>query len=130
VLGFRDLSLLALKETPIVKTKVFVESHDIIPGMCLLTSDRQQHTSLVLTLNYVLFIIRYLPVHFPGLKSHKTVLSWSLSPRHGASSGCGWRNGLQLRRVAENTLNKQSRTADKGWSSSLAVGIGANKSSP
>jgi hypothetical protein len=43
-----------------------------------------------------------------------TVLSGSLSPRHGASSGCGWRNDLQLWKVAANTLNKQSRTADKG----------------
>jgi hypothetical protein len=31
-------------------------------------------------------------------------------------------------RVAENTLNKQSRTADKGWSSSLGVGHGADNS--
>jgi hypothetical protein len=29
-------------------------------------------------------------------------------------------------RAAANTLNKQSRTADEGWSSSLAVGRGAN----
>jgi hypothetical protein len=32
--------------------------------------------------------------------------------------------------VATNILNKQSRTADKGWSSSLGVGRGANNSSP
>jgi hypothetical protein len=32
--------------------------------------------------------------------------------------------------VAANTLNKQSRTADKGLSSSLGVGRGANNSSP
>ena len=32
-------------------------------------------------------------------------------------------------RVAVNILNKQSRTADKGWSSSLGVGLGANNSS-
>jgi hypothetical protein len=50
------------------------------------------------------------------------VLSGSLSPRHGATSRCGWRNGLQLWRVAANTLNKQSRTADKGWSSSCGGG--------
>jgi hypothetical protein len=37
---------------------------------------------------------------------------------------------LQIWRVAANTLNKQSRTADKGWSSSLGVGHGANKPSP
>jgi hypothetical protein len=33
-------------------------------------------------------------------------------------------------RVAANLLNTQSRTADKGWSSSLGVGWGANNSSP
>jgi hypothetical protein len=39
-------------------------------------------------------------------------------------------NTLQVWRVAANILNKQSRTADKGWSSSLGVGRGANNSSP
>jgi hypothetical protein len=29
-------------------------------------------------------------------------------------SGCKWRDSLQLRRVAVNTLNKQQRTNDKG----------------
>jgi hypothetical protein len=56
--------------------------------------------------------------------------SWSLSSWHGASSGCGWRNGLQLWRVAANILNKQSRTADREWSSSLGLGRGANNSPP
>jgi hypothetical protein len=37
-------------------------------------------------------------------------------------------DGLQIWRVAANILNKQSRTADKGWSSSLGVGRGANNS--
>ena len=31
-------------------------------------------------------------------------------------------------RVVVNKLNKQLRTADKGWSSSLGVGPGANNS--
>jgi hypothetical protein len=35
-------------------------------------------------------------------------------------------DGLQIWRVAENILNKQSRTAVKGWSSSLEVGRGAS----
>jgi hypothetical protein len=35
-------------------------------------------------------------------------------------------DGLQIWRVAANMLNKQSRTADKGWSSSLEVGRGAD----
>jgi hypothetical protein len=50
----------------------------------------------------------------------------SLSPQHGASSGCGWRNGLQLWRVAANILNKQPRKHDNGWFYSLGVGHGAN----
>jgi hypothetical protein len=45
-----------------------------------------------------------------------------LSLRHGASSGCGWTNGLQMWSVAANILNKQTRTADKVWSFSLGVG--------
>jgi hypothetical protein len=32
--------------------------------------------------------------------------------------------------VAANILNKQSQTADKGWSSSLGVGHGANNPLP
>jgi hypothetical protein len=35
-------------------------------------------------------------------------------------------DGLQIWRVAANILNKQSRTADRGWPSSLGVGRGAN----
>jgi hypothetical protein len=30
----------------------------------------------------------------------------SLSPQHGVSSGCGWRNGLQLWKVAANILER------------------------
>jgi hypothetical protein len=54
----------------------------------------------------------------------------SLSPQHGASSGSGWRNGLQLCRVDGNILNKQPRTNERGWSSSLGVGSGADKPLP
>jgi hypothetical protein len=36
--------------------------------------------------------------------------------------------GLQIWRVAANILNKESRTADKVWSSRLGVGLGANNS--
>ena len=49
----------------------------------------------------------------------------SLSTRRSSSSGCGWRNGLQTWRVAANIFNKQSRSANKGCSSSLGVGWGA-----
>jgi hypothetical protein len=50
------------------------------------------------------------------------MISGSLSSRHGASSGCGWRNGPLIWRAAANIMNKQSRSADKGWSSSLGLG--------
>jgi hypothetical protein len=47
----------------------------------------------------------------------------------GVSSVCGWRNGLQLWRLTANILNKQPRADNKGWSSSLGVGRGANNPS-
>jgi hypothetical protein len=37
---------------------------------------------------------------------------------------------LWVRRVAANILNKKSRTADKGWSSRLGVGRGADNPLP
>jgi hypothetical protein len=46
------------------------------------------------------------------------------------SSGCRWREVLWVLRVAADILNKQSRTADKGWSSSLVVGHGDDNPSP
>jgi hypothetical protein len=39
-------------------------------------------------------------------------------------------DGLQIWRVPANILDKQSRTADSGWSSSLRVGRGANNPPP
>jgi hypothetical protein len=39
-------------------------------------------------------------------------------------------DGFQIWKAAANILNKQSQTNDKGCSSSLDVGRGANKSSP
>jgi len=39
-------------------------------------------------------------------------------------------HGLQMWRVAVNILDKQLRTADKVWSSSLGVSVWAIKSSP
>jgi hypothetical protein len=41
---------------------------------------------------------------------------------HGTSSGCGWREGLQIRRVAANILNKWRRM---GWAGHVArMGVG------
>jgi hypothetical protein len=39
-------------------------------------------------------------------------------------------DGLQIWRVVANILNKQSRTGDRGWPSSLGVGRGANNIPP
>jgi hypothetical protein len=39
-------------------------------------------------------------------------------------------DAVQLWRAAANVLNKQSRTADKGWSSSFGVARETNDSSP
>jgi hypothetical protein len=69
------------------------------------------------------------------IRIYKTIslpamLGGSLSPQHGASSDCGWWNGLQLWRLAANTLNKQPRRDSKGWFSNLGLGRGANKPSP
>jgi len=46
------------------------------------------------------------------------------------SQVAGGGEGLQIWRVAANILNKQSQTADRGWSSSLGVRRGANNHSP
>jgi hypothetical protein len=72
----------------------------------------------------------YLPeVHFnvilpPTPRSSQ----WSLPfgpPNQNPGGG-----GIPIWRVVANILNKQSGTADKGWSSSLGVGRGANNPSP
>jgi hypothetical protein len=49
---------------------------------------------------------------------------------HYGMARIAYRDGLQIWGVAANIKNKESRTDDKGWSSSLAVWREANKSSP
>jgi hypothetical protein len=53
------------------------------------------------------------------------VLSWSHF-HHGTTRPhfADGREGLQIRGIAANILNKQSRTAEKGWASSLELGGG------
>jgi len=53
----------------------------------------------------------------------------SLSPWHCMSSGMQMEERPPIWRVAANTLNKQSQTANKGWFSRLGVERGANNSS-
>jgi hypothetical protein len=47
----------------------------------------------------------------------------SLSPQHGASSGCGCRNGLQIWRLAANIFNTQSWTDNKGCPPACGLGV-------
>jgi hypothetical protein len=81
----------------------------------------------------ILVLIRSVPLSFTfkGLTA-LWFMFWtfgSLSPRHGAFSGCKCKNNLQIWRVAVNILNKESRTTDKGWSSGLEIGQGATNNS-
>jgi hypothetical protein len=46
----------------------------------------------------------------------------------GAPSSSGWMDSLQICSVATKTLNMQSRTNDKEWSSRLQVGRRATNS--
>ena len=54
------------------------------------------------------------------------MISGSLLPRHGASSGCGWRIGLQKGRggeVAANILNKHCGQPTRGGGPALGLGV-------
>jgi hypothetical protein len=70
------------------------------------------------------------------VNSSKLKCFWSIlggSPCHHSMAGprvADGRDDLQLWRLAANILNKQPRTNDKGWSSSLRVGRGPNNPSP
>jgi hypothetical protein len=69
----------------------------------------------------VIFKISYIRGHVRWVLRHH-----NMARRQVTDGG----DGLQMWRVAANILNKQSRTADKRWSSSLGVGHGANNFSP
>jgi hypothetical protein len=63
---------------------------------------------------------------------YKSIFTMSSGSRHHcmARNRVADRDGLQIWRVAATVLNKQSRTADMGWPSSLGVGLGANNPPP
>jgi hypothetical protein len=75
-----------------------------------------------------IFSVIYSEVHYWYCVFTWPVISGSLSPQHGESIGCAWRNSFQYRGYCEY-INKQSWTANKGWSSSLGFEQGANNSS-
>jgi hypothetical protein len=104
-------------------------------GWCSVWASGLRLRSMVLILNLQSSrflcgpIVHISNIHFPVIwKCH---VSWA-PLHHGmarpqvADGG----DGLRIWRVAANILNKQSRPADKGWSSSLGVGRGANDSTP
>jgi hypothetical protein len=74
---------------------------------------------------------RNMPPPFLGSRNKPNQVRW-VPCHHGMARPQVADGGddLQIWRVATNILNKQSRTTDKGWSSSLGVGRGANNSSP
>jgi hypothetical protein len=81
-------------------------------SICLRSKYSQQP---VLTHLQLMFLrVKWVPCHH-GLRC----------PQVAGGGDC-----LHIRRVAAIILNKQSRTAEKGWSSSLGVGRGAISSSP
>jgi hypothetical protein len=74
-----------------------------------------QKTPFVIVLFYLIFVNTVIYYY----------VRWApLSPQHGASSDCGWRDCLQQSRVAANILNNQPRTNDKGRSSGLGLDVG------
>jgi len=54
------------------------------------------------------------------------MLRSSVSSRHGGPPVANGEDDLQMWRVAANVVSKQSRTADKKWSSILGLRRGAN----
>jgi hypothetical protein len=71
--------------------------------------------------------------HYFELRNLNLYCLWEYAVRDVSTWGHGeyiLKCNLQLWREAENILNKLSRTADKGWSSSLGVGRGDNHSLP
>jgi hypothetical protein len=96
----------------------------------IICSEKQSH---IVINNYCLCFEHFLQGRVMSLlPSGQFVWKCSLSPQHFASSGCRWRRRPPDMGggVAANILNKQSRTVNKGWSYSMGVGRGANRSSP
>jgi hypothetical protein len=108
----------------------FIESRNAFKLMTIFSNISKVYSNMLygalvlclsLLMEFFSFPICYLSISTLGV---------SLSPQHGVSSGCGWKNGHLLFRVAANILIKQPRTNDREWSSSLGVGCRARNPSP
>jgi hypothetical protein len=94
----------------------------IIEGICLRMYNIPVFKKLYFTLGLMVIpktSIMELYIKFCVEKGHKYAYKLCVCMKY--------LNGLRIWRIA---VNMQSRTADKGWASSLGVGRGANNSSP
>jgi hypothetical protein len=101
-----------ISEVSIFRRSGFVGDMDVMTFKTSFIASRLQ--SLHIFCDTVIFHVRWIPYRH-GM-AHPQVVEGG--------------NALQVWREAANILNKQSWTADKGWSSSMGVGRGANDSSP
>jgi hypothetical protein len=74
-------------------------------------------------LHLITYDMIYLLTAIPCNKWVPVITAWRVL-------GVGRGEGRGIRGVGGDILNKQSRTAETGWYSSLGVGRGANNSSP
>jgi hypothetical protein len=85
----------------------------------------------------IMYVIRDAEYHMDREKCIITAFVYNILGSLWVPVTTAWRV-LRLRmeerppiwRVAVNKLNRQPRTADEGWSSSLGVGRGVNNTSP
>jgi hypothetical protein len=75
--------------------------------------------------------VRWVPYHHGMARPQVADVRW-VPCHHGMACPQVADGGktLHILRVTANILNKQSRTADKGWPPSLGVGRETNNSSP
>jgi hypothetical protein len=100
-----------------------------------ITSSHLPFTALSFSFTHLHFLSFYTSHHFTSLHvtSHH-ITSLHITSHHIPSLDTVQISSSKLfppkKAVTVNKLNKQPRTADEGWSSSLGVGRGANKPSP
>jgi hypothetical protein len=69
-------------------------------------------------------------IHFTYVLVFLVVSLGSLSPRHGASAGCGWKRRPPGMEGSCEYIEQAVADSRRGWASSLGVERGVNNSSP